>query len=48
MKEDTYFPIRIEIMEGPEKGKVAVVDYNEIPMGISFKVLQTNVMPECL
>jgi hypothetical protein len=47
MTKDTYFPIRIQIVEGPEKGKVAVVDYDEIPMGIAFKVLQTNVMPEC-
>lgn len=44
-----YFPIRIEVTEGVEKGQVKICNNpDETPIGISFKVVETNVKPEPL
>lgn len=37
-----YFPIRIEIREGKDKGKIKTVIWDEVPNGIAFVVLRTN------
>ena len=39
----TYFPLRIEIVE---TGEVRVIDYDQIPNGVAFRVLETNVKVE--
>jgi hypothetical protein len=41
----TYFPIKIRIVEGKDEGKELVVFHKEIPIGVAFVVLKTNVKP---
>jgi len=43
-EKPTYFPIKIRFEEGENKGKEAIVSYEDIPTGVSFVVLQTNAM----
>lgn len=43
----SYFPIKIEITEGADKGKQKICNVPEdTPQGISFKVIAINVQPE--
>lgn len=42
----SYFPIKIEITEGVDKGNTQIIHRQEdMPKGVSFKVLETNVKP---
>lgn len=47
VRADSYFPILIEIREdarGLKKGtELVVMDPYQIPTGVSFKVIKTNV-----
>lgn len=43
MKQKNYFPIKIQIDDGKDKGKVMVVNRPEdTPLGIGFTVLETH------
>jgi len=40
MNQNTWFPIKILIVD---TGEVRVIEWEEIPNGITFKVLETRV-----
>jgi hypothetical protein len=39
---NTSFPLLIQFAEGEQKGNLAVIDWDEVPGGVAFKVLRTN------
>lgn len=38
-----FFPLLIKILEGENEGLYQVICHHEIPVGVSFKVIETNV-----